>query len=394
MFRTDPEKIGETEKWFAESPKRSPWRAISTHDFWDKLLGTRKEPHYTGDAWYAVDLIIPPADGKKVFLHFGAVDENYTLWVNGRYISDNLAAGTTVWDQPVSVEITGKYNEGQSNHVVVRVKNTLSAGGIWKPVALLVAESTFYEGFEYTTGTSKLIPQGGWRPQDVSPHANFDVTPASLSYTDGDGDVLVTSGHKASKVTALRPDYGRDALVTNDFKSSPRSDGVRPLGPETTALFGTTQTIYASVLWQNHGDLNFKGGGSGSLNISAGANAANAAIRASLGDIDGSTGGLVYGTAIPYGTSRFLGIKIDNSAAGNETVTIIQDPDLSNPNWDDPDITVSGKDIGAPNMVRIGTRGDQIEPPGVGLAIDEIRIGVTWADVAPIVPEPAASGSR
>ena len=117
MFRTDPDKIGQTEKWFAESPKRSPWRAISTHDFWDKLLGTRKEPHYIGDAWYAVDLIIPPADGKKVFLHFGAVDENYTLWINGRYISDNLAAGTTMWDQPVNVEITDKYNEGQSNHV-------------------------------------------------------------------------------------------------------------------------------------------------------------------------------------------------------------------------------------------------------------------------------------
>jgi hypothetical protein len=277
---------------------------------------------------------------------------------------------------------------------VVRVKNTLDAGGIWKPVALVVAESTFYEGFEYTTGTSKLIPQGGWQPQDVSPHANFDVTPGSLSYTDGDGDVLATSGHKASKVTGLRPDYGRDALVTNDLKTSLRSDGVRPLGPETTALFGTTQTIYASILWQNHGELIFKGGGSGSLIISAGAYAASAAIRVSLGDIDGSNSGLVYGTKIPYGTSRFLGIKIDNSAAGNETVTIIQDPDLSNPNWDDPDITVSGKDIGAPNRVRISTMGDQIEPPGVGLAIDEIRIGLRWADVAPIVPKPATSASQ
>jgi hypothetical protein len=31
--------------------------------------------------------------------------------------------------------------------------------------------------------------------------------------------------------------------------------------------------------------------------------------------------------------------------------------------------------------------GDQISFKGHGLGIDEIRIGATWADVAPIVPE-------
>ena len=55
---------------------------------------------------------------------------------------------------------------------------------------------------------------------------------------------------------------------------------------------------------------------------------------------------------------------------------------------------LSGKDVGAPNRVRIGTMADQIEPSGVGLAIDEIRIGLRWADVAPIVPEPATSASQ
>ena len=42
-----------------------------------------------------------------------------------------------MWELPVSVEITGKFKPGQSNHVVVRVKNTAFAGGIWKPVAIL-----------------------------------------------------------------------------------------------------------------------------------------------------------------------------------------------------------------------------------------------------------------
>jgi hypothetical protein len=138
MFRTDPDQVGESERWFAAPATEPPWRAISTHDFWDKLLGTRTDPNYIGDGWYAVDMVIPPVRGKKVGLHFGAVDENYTLWINGEYIGDNLSAGTALWDQPVSVEITGKYREGQPNHIVVRVHNTLSAGGIWKPVHVIV----------------------------------------------------------------------------------------------------------------------------------------------------------------------------------------------------------------------------------------------------------------
>src|SRR2546428_8548097 len=97
MLRADPGKVGETEKWFAVSVLELPWKAVSTHDFWDKLLGTKDQPNYIGDGWYAVDMVIPAAHDKKVWLHFGAVDENYTLWINGRYVGDNLAAGTSLW---------------------------------------------------------------------------------------------------------------------------------------------------------------------------------------------------------------------------------------------------------------------------------------------------------
>ena len=111
-------------------------------------------------------------------------------------------------------------------------------------------------------------------------------------------------------------------------------------------------------------------------------------MRASLGDIDGSSSETVYGPAVPYGTPVFLGIKIDNVAGGTETVTVAVNPDLSDPNWAAAGTwSVSGKDIGAPTMVEVNTMGDQISLKGFGLGIDEIRIGATWADVAPIVPE-------
>lgn len=130
-FRKDRGKEGESEKWFLPAMKKeSPqWSTISTHKFWEK--------GYVGDGWYALDIVIPKTDGKRVWLHFGSVDENYTLWINGQYVDDNMDAGTALWNVPVEAEITGKFTEGESNHIVVRVSNTAQAGGIWKPVTLL-----------------------------------------------------------------------------------------------------------------------------------------------------------------------------------------------------------------------------------------------------------------
>ena len=136
LFHTDPKKIGEKEKWFAPSDKTKTWQPLSTHGFWDEAAGVG----YEGIGWYAIDLEIPPVKGKRVKLIFGAVDENYTFWINGKYISDNLAAGTTMWDKPITIDITKHYDHGKKNHLVVRVRNTLKAGGIWKPVKIVAED--------------------------------------------------------------------------------------------------------------------------------------------------------------------------------------------------------------------------------------------------------------
>tara|TARA_B100000809_G_scaffold1898_2_gene2189 strand:- start:4051 stop:6270 length:2220 start_codon:yes stop_codon:yes gene_type:complete len=135
-YRTDPDKVGEKERWFAPGWKGTPWQWTSTHGFW---------PRYEGDGWYALDQVIPPATGGEMWLIFGAVDENYTLWINGDYIADNLDKGTSMWDKSAAVNITGRYRQGASNHLVVRVRNTRGAGGIWKPSALVRYGSTSAE---------------------------------------------------------------------------------------------------------------------------------------------------------------------------------------------------------------------------------------------------------
>jgi hypothetical protein len=152
LFRKDPNNVGQKQSWFVSGDKNEEWKPISTHEFWDKAIGK-----YESVGWYAIDLTFPPAEKreedyavgltgraverkKKVWMVFGAVDENYSLWINGTYVSDNLAAGISLWEKSLAVDITGIYKAGESNHIVVRVKNTLSAGGIWKPVRIIVEE--------------------------------------------------------------------------------------------------------------------------------------------------------------------------------------------------------------------------------------------------------------
>jgi len=130
-FSKDPDRKGEQNGWHKPGGKNQ-WQSISTWQFWDLTIGM-----YEGIGWYAVDVKIPSPGSKRVVLKFGAVDENYSLWINGKFLGDNLKAGTTVWDKPVQVDITDHYLPGKVNHVVVRVKNTLKGGGIWKPVRII-----------------------------------------------------------------------------------------------------------------------------------------------------------------------------------------------------------------------------------------------------------------
>jgi Tol biopolymer transport system component len=131
FFRKDPERVGEAQEWFSPSPKKNPpeWIAQSTHAAWKE--------GYIGHGWYALDLIVPETGGKRIWMHLGGVDENYTLWVNGQYVSDNMDAGPSAWDKAVSIEITDAIIPGDENHFVIRARNTAHAGGVWKPISIL-----------------------------------------------------------------------------------------------------------------------------------------------------------------------------------------------------------------------------------------------------------------
>ncbi len=88
--------------------------------------------------WYRRTFSIPPGwEGQRILLHFGAVDWEATIWVNGQEIGKHRGGYLPFW-----FDITGKMLEGE-NELVLSVwdptdtswqqhgKQTLKPKGIW-----------------------------------------------------------------------------------------------------------------------------------------------------------------------------------------------------------------------------------------------------------------------
>jgi hypothetical protein len=136
-FRTDPENIGIKRQWFKSGVNTGDWKSFEVGKFWDEQMGTQ----YVGAAWYHVALNVPAsAKGKKLYLAFGAVDEEAQVWVNGRVAGKHIQ-GVQGWDKRFLIPVDKLIIAGKPNAISVRVYNSALAGGIWKPVRLIARKS-------------------------------------------------------------------------------------------------------------------------------------------------------------------------------------------------------------------------------------------------------------
>ena len=132
-LRLDPKDVGKKEAWYAVDRDMADWQTVKIAEFWDKTLGG---PHI-GVAWCRVTVDVPSAvAGKKLYLAFGAVDEQAWVWVNGT-LAGAHAEGPQGWDKRFLIDVTAQLEPGKQNVIAVRVHNSVGAGGIWKPVRLI-----------------------------------------------------------------------------------------------------------------------------------------------------------------------------------------------------------------------------------------------------------------
>jgi beta-galactosidase/beta-glucuronidase len=111
-FEFDDHRLGDKEEWFLQHDFT---RKIQVPFAYQSKLSGIGERAFHDQVWYRREVTLPAGfSGKRVLLHFGAVDYRAWVWVNGR-----LAAFHEGGHTPFSAEITGLVRDG-SNSIVVK----------------------------------------------------------------------------------------------------------------------------------------------------------------------------------------------------------------------------------------------------------------------------------
>ncbi|MCF7853750.1 MAG: hypothetical protein K9N51_03050 [Candidatus Pacebacteria bacterium] len=131
-FRLDPERVGVDQGWMRPDIHDDKWDSIRIGANWES-----QGYDYNGVAWYRQRVKLHNRPGQRTMLHFGAVDEQATVFIDGKRVGHNQGEpeGWEAWDQPFAMDITPFLTDDDREHLlVIRVLDHSSAGGIWKPV--------------------------------------------------------------------------------------------------------------------------------------------------------------------------------------------------------------------------------------------------------------------
>ena len=213
-FRFDPDDLGRRERWF-EAGAKGFARSIVVPFGWESPLSGISEVKSPRIAWYRRTFEVP-ADFPKsehVWLHFGAVDYQADVWVNGTLVASHEGGYT-----PFSADITEAVRRDGPATVVVRAFDPTDpdlptgkqvfwytpTSGIWQTVWLesrpkahidhFTARTTLGPGhaaISYKLSLSGLAPG---EPYSIAVRsegsvANATFTPRSESFEASPGDL-------------------------------------------------------------------------------------------------------------------------------------------------------------------------------------------------------------
>ncbi len=128
-----------------DAPDRAHPPTDTTGAGWsDATTGPDVFNHQPGFAWYRATL--SAASDANHRLHFENVDDNGTVYLNGKKIGAHEG-----WGVPFDVSLDTAWREGVPNELAVLVENTAGTGGIQGPVTL------------QTVAAGSEIPVQGWK---------------------------------------------------------------------------------------------------------------------------------------------------------------------------------------------------------------------------------------
>jgi len=150
-----------------------------------------------GVGWYQRDITVPAQwKGQRVFLRFGAVDQEATVWLDGKRIGENKVAYI-----PFAFDVTEQIKWGRAQKLTVRAVDLGStsypkgkqqgwytpSGGIWQTVWLEARPATYVDCF-------RILP-------DIkNGSATFEIDVCSR---DGAGSATVSVGSESGQFPAV-----------------------------------------------------------------------------------------------------------------------------------------------------------------------------------------------
>jgi hypothetical protein len=131
-FRLDP--TGEGRNWYFPEVDESSWVTVTTEEEWSTQAPLQD---VSGVGWGRVQFDIPAEyQGRRLFLWFGALDEEGDIYLNGQHVYTWTGDFDRGWATPFPVEITGQALPGKTNVLAVKARATRDIGGVYRPVYL------------------------------------------------------------------------------------------------------------------------------------------------------------------------------------------------------------------------------------------------------------------
>jgi beta-glucuronidase len=203
--------------------------------------------YYEGNMWYRKKITITPQAGKRYFLHFGAVNYEATVYLNGNKVG-NHEGGFTAFQ----FEVTKLLKEGENkvlvntnnirgeNKIPTNITDWWNYGGITRSVNLVEVPETYISDYFIQLEKGKTSEIKGWLRLDGSQKSqavNIEIPEIGVKQTvqtDTSGYVSISISNK--KIQLWTPENPKLYAV----KLSSASDNVSDkIGFRTIEIRGT-----------------------------------------------------------------------------------------------------------------------------------------------------------
>ncbi len=212
--------------------------------------------YYEGTVWYRNRFQYQLKDNKRVFLHFGAVNYEAIVFVNGNEIGKHIGGFT-----PFNLEVTGLLKNGE-NSLVVKVDNkrafdavpTVNSdwwnyGGITRQVSLIETPATFVRDYYLQLKKGDKNTISGWVQLDGNQsgkNVKVEIPELKISKTVTPDTKGYASFELIAKPTYWSPENPKlyDVTISTDNELIADKVGFRTIETQGTKILLNGKSIF------------------------------------------------------------------------------------------------------------------------------------------------------